>query len=58
MEAGLSGQTHLAACVLGAGATGSFVGEARGLEGRKRSDHPKAQGFGLWGGGSGGRRRM
>ena len=57
MEAGLSGQTHLAVCVLGAGATGSFVEKPVGW-GQEACDHPEAQ-AGLWaleGGGNGGRR--
>ena len=42
MEAGLSGQTHLAVCVLGAGATGSFVEKPVGW-GQEACDHPEAQ---------------
>jgi len=51
MEAGLSGQTHLAACVLGAGATGSFMEKPVGW-GQEGCDHPEAQGFGLLGEGA------
>lgn len=37
MEAGLSGQTCLAACVLGAAATGNFVEKLSGLGGKKQA---------------------